>query len=97
MSVGVAVVAVAAAVILAVVLLTGNHGKSGSGNQAGQSNQNTLASTLPTYQGQRQRGVFLIQDGVDGRKIVEADQSCSLSKRLVSAIRLGIASGSDVK
>ncbi len=64
-SIGVAALAVAAAVILAVVLLTGNHGNSGSGSQAGSSNQNVpSASTLPTYQGQQQRGVFQTIDRI---------------------------------
>jgi Protein kinase domain len=63
-SIGLAVLAVAAAVVLAVVLLTGNHGKTGSGNQVGQSNQNPLASTLPTYPGQQQRGVFQTIDRI---------------------------------
>jgi len=64
-SIGVAALAVAAAVILGVVLLTGNHGNSGSGNQAGSSNQNVpAASTLPTYQGQQQRGVFQTIDRI---------------------------------
>jgi hypothetical protein len=38
-----------------------------------------------------------VQNGVDLRKIVKADQDCSLSKRLVSAISVGIASGSELK
>jgi hypothetical protein len=66
-SIGVAAVAVAAAVILTVVLLTGNSPKSGalSGNTSGQSNQNApAASTLPTYRGQQQRGVFQTIDRV---------------------------------
>ncbi len=63
-SIGVAALAVAAAVILSVVLLTGSSTKSGSlaGNQ---SNRNVpAANTLPTYAGQQQRGVFQTIDRV---------------------------------
>jgi predicted Ser/Thr protein kinase len=63
-SIGVAALAVAAAVVVVVVLLTGNSPKPGS-LAANQSNQNTpAANTLPTYQGQQERGVFQTIDRV---------------------------------
>ncbi len=66
-TIGAAALAVAVAAILAVVLVTGSSPKSGSlaGNTSGQSNRNLpAANTLPTYQGQQQRGVFQTIDRV---------------------------------
>jgi hypothetical protein len=62
-AIGVATLAVVAAAVVAVVLLTGHSTKSGP--VAGQSNQGVpSASTLPTYQGQQQRGVFQTIDRI---------------------------------
>ncbi len=66
-SIGVAALAVAAAVILVLVLVPGHGKKSGSlgANASGRSNQGApSASTLPTYPGQQQRGVFQAIDRV---------------------------------
>jgi predicted Ser/Thr protein kinase len=66
-SIGVAALAVAAAVILVLVLVPGHGKKSGSlaANASGRSNLSTpSASTLPTYPGQQQRGVFQAIDRV---------------------------------
>jgi eukaryotic-like serine/threonine-protein kinase len=63
-TIGAAVLAAAVAAVVAVVLTTGHSGKSSpvTGNQA---RQNALAaSTLPTYQGQQQRGVFQTIDRI---------------------------------
>jgi len=66
-TIGVVALAVAVAVVLVVVLLPSHSTKSGSlaGNASGQSNANApAANTLPTYQGQQQRGVFQTIDRV---------------------------------
>ncbi|HEY6295410.1 MAG TPA: hypothetical protein VIX15_07075, partial [Streptosporangiaceae bacterium] len=63
-SIGVAALAVVAAAILGIVLVTAKPG-SVAGNQAGPRGQNAPSvSTLPTYQGQQQRGVFQTIDRI---------------------------------
>jgi len=56
------------------------------------------ASLFDEHEGSDQQyGGGRVQNGVDLGKIVDADQSRSLSKRLASAIKVGIASGSEVR